>query len=289
MNVATIEKNLKLKGFSKGSSQVLTSEEINELNQIILENFRKDDSDQTIFDLLGKNKRIDEIFERIINNNEIQEVLKLTCGNNFMLWRPRLRIAKNNDRALEIHQDSIGEMGVCFLVNDQPNAATFFLDSSHLLPYKGHLTKTNWISWNSIKLLNIVKHILTPASGKAGDVYYLFHRTWHARAPILKSNSITIFISFFPPEAKRVDCADQNVEFCSNVTQPTLKKLLSKDRYLENIKNLQKDSVPLIMKIDKIDMIFKGFFHFTIFISKLLILELIFFPVRFKRIIKKVI
>ena len=287
MNVATIERNLRLKGFSKGSSQVLTIDEINELNQIILENFRKDGSDQTIYDLLGKNERIDEIFEKIINNNEVQEILKKMCGENFMLWRPRLRIAKNNDRALEIHQDSIGEMGVFFLVNDQPNAATFFLDSSHLLPFDGHVANTSWISWNSAKLLSFVKHFLTPANGKAGDIFYLYHRTWHARVPVLKNNSITIFISFFPPEAMRIDCADQNEKFCSNVTQPILKKLLSKDRYLENIKNLRKDSVPQIMKINKIDMIFEGFLHFTLLIGKLILLELIFFPVRLKRLIRK--
>ena len=108
MNIDKIEKNLRLKGFSKGQAKILTDEELHELNQLILENFRKEDSNQTIFDLLGKNVRIDEIFEKIINNNEIQEVLKKTCGKDFMLWRPRLRIAKNNDRGLEIHQDSIG-------------------------------------------------------------------------------------------------------------------------------------------------------------------------------------
>ena len=287
MNVATIERNLRLKGFSKGSSQVLTLNEINELNQIILENFRKDGSDQTIYDLLGKNERIDEIFEKIINNNEVQEILKKMCGENFMLWRPRLRIAKNNDRALEIHQDSIGEMGVFFLVNDHSNAATFFLNSSHLLPFDGHVANTNWISWNSAKLLKFVKHFLTPASGKAGDIFYLFHRTWHARVPILKNNSITIFISFFPPEAMRIDCAEENEKYCSNVSQPLLKKLLSKNRYLENIKNLKKGNVPQIMRINKIDMIFRGFFHFILLIGKLLLLELIFLPVRLKRLIQK--
>ena len=289
MNIDRIEKNLRLKGFSKGQSKILTDEELNELNQLILENFRKEDSNQTIFDLLGRNVRIDEIFEKIINNNEIQEVLKKTCGKDFMLWRPRLRIAKNNDRGLEIHQDSIGEMGVAFLVNDQNEAATFFLDSSHLLPFDGHVANSNFISWNSVKLLNIIKYFLTPAKGKSGEVFYLFHRTWHARAPVSKSNSITIFISFFPPEANKVNCADQNVKFCSNVTQPTLKKLLSKDRYLKNINNLKDSPTPLIMKVNSMDMIFKGFFHFAILISKLLILELIFFPIRLKRIIKKVI
>ena len=287
MNVATIEKNLRLKGFSKGSSQILSTEELKELNLLILENFRKDGSDETIFDLLGHNKRIDEIFEKIINNSEIQEVLEKTCGKNFMLWRPRLRIAKNNDRGLEIHTDSVGEMGIAFLVNDQLDAATFFLDSSHLLPSNKQLANSNFVAWNSLKFLNIVKHFLTPANGKSGEIYYLFHRTWHARVPILKSNSISIFISFFPPEAKRVDCAEQNEKFCSNVTEPILKKLLSKDRYLKNINNLEKSTVPLVMKLNTIDMIFKGFFHFIFLITKLLILEVVFFPVRLKRIIKK--
>ena len=91
-----------------------------------------------------------------------------------MLWRPRLRIAKNNDRGLEIHQDSIGEMGVAFLVNDQNEAATFFfffLDSSHLLPFDGHVANSNFISWNSLKLLNIIKYFLTPAKGKSGEIF----------------------------------------------------------------------------------------------------------------------
>ena len=72
------------------------------------------------------------------------------------------------------------------------------------------------------------------------------------------------------------------------VTQPHLKKILSRQNYNLAIQNYQKtnDSTSLSIKANSYKMIFKNIFYFIYVIFKLILLEILFFPVRLKRYLK---
>ena len=96
----------------------------------------------------------------------------------------------------------------------------------------------------------------------------------------------SVFFAFFPVSAKRKDLINDDLEYNlkitnKSVTQPNLKKMLSRQNYNLAIQNYQKtnDSTSLSIKVNSFKMIIKNIFYFIYVIFKLFILEILFFPI----------
>ena len=227
--------------------------------------------------------------EKILTNPEIQNTLLEVLGKNYLIRQIFARYNEPDDKGLTLHQDAIGEAGLMVLLNDQPDGSTVFFPGSQLIPSVKHLAQK--VSWNSLKLINLTKNFLMPATGNAGNHYYFIHRTWHGRTPG-KSNKtkISIFFDMFPVSAKRKDYLYEGAynstidwEF---VTQPNLKKMISRQNYVSAVEVFEKSAdqkYSLSMEVNTFDQIFKNKIFFTFVILKIIFLEILFFPISIKR------
>jgi len=291
-----IIKKLMQKGYAKGNKDILSPEEIKRTKSL-LEEIRKDliknktiDEKNSHFNIAGKNKHLDEILAKIVNNEEITQILTKILGNNYLLWCPAVRFSESNDPGLSLHQDAKGETGLLYLVNDQKVGATIMMPGSHLI--YGRFAK--FVSWSTRKLLKFTSLFFSPITGKGGDYFIWFHKTWHARIPYPKEEKITIFFPFFPVSSKRIDLAEQNLHFLKNIDHPVLKRTMSADLYKTHITKLNEENninkknynIPPCLKIEKFDK--SNLFNIYLFLAyiKVLLLEVLFFPIYFIRVTK---
>ena len=289
----SIVKNLLKKGVVKGESKLLSNEEVKELEDLIIKSKDKHRKKGEVSqNIIGIDKKIDELLEKILTNPEVQNTLEKVLGENFLLRQIFARYNEPDDQGLALHQDSLGEAGLMVLINNQPDGSTVFFPGSQLIPSEKHLAHK--ISWCSLKLMNIAKHFLMPAVGDAGDYYYFLHRTWHGRKPGNSNNTkISLFFDTFPVSAKRKDFLYES-EYNSMinwelVTQPNLKKMISRQNYNSAVEIFEKLSVEthsLSMKVNKYNQIYKNKFYFMYIILKIIILEILFIPIRIKRFFK---
>ena len=296
----TILKKLMKKGIAKGESQILSATEMKELENLILKSKDKHRKEGEVsLNIIGIDKRIDELLEKILANPEVKNTLEIVLGSNFLIRQIFARFNEPDDKGLALHQDAIGEAGLMVLVNDQPDGSTVFLPGSQLIPSDKHLARK--VSWSSLKLINITKYFLLPAVGNAGTHYYFLHRTWHGRTPG-KSNKtkILIFFNIFPVSSKSKEYFDTTSNVYENeynsmidwefVTQPNLKKMISRNRYRNNVEIFEKTNdtkYSLSMKASKYEQIFKNNLYFIYVILKVALLEILFFPITIKRLFKK--
>lgn len=290
--MVAVIKNLLKKGITKGNSQLLSVSEIKELETLILK--KKDSSlkEEVFKNIIGIDSRIDELLEKIVTNSEIQNTLSKVLGENYLLRHVSARFNEPGDKGLPMHQDSSGEVSLTILVNNQDEGSTFFFPGTQLIPSGSHLAQK--VSWSSIKLINLIKYFLLTAKGNAGSYYYFLNRTWHGRLPgKLNKTDLSIFFAFFPVSAKRKDLVNDDLGYNSKIknkliTQPHLKKILSRQNYNLAIQNYQKtnNGTSLSIKANSYKMIFKNIFYFFYVILKLTLLEILFFPVRLKRYLK---
>ncbi len=289
----SIVKKLLKKGIVKGESNLLSKEEIKELEDLIVKSKGKHLKDGEVSqNIIGIDDRIDELLEKILTNPEVKNTLLKVLGDNFLIRQIFARYNEPDDQGLALHQDSPGEAGLVVLINDQPDGSTVFFPGSQLIPSEKHLA--NKISWCSLKLMKIVKYFLMPAAGNAGEYYYFFHRTWHGRKPGNSNDTkISLFFDTFPVSAKRKDFLYES-EYNSminwdQVTQPNLKKMISRQNYNSAVEIFEKSNVAthsLSMLSNKYDQIFKNKFYFIYIILKIILLEILFLPIRIKRLIK---
>ena len=289
----SILKNLLKKGVVKGNSQILSEIELKELESLINKNCKDSLKQLGVFNnIVGIDKRIDELLEKIISNQEIKDILLKLLGKNYLLRHVSARYNKPDDKGLAMHQDSLGEVSMTILVNNQTEGSTFFFPGSQLIPSNKNLAEK--VSWNSLKLIILLKFFLIAASGKAGSYYYFFNRTWHGRLPGKKNNTnLSLFFAFFPVSANRKYLITDDYEYNSKfeldlIERPNLKKILSRKNYnfaLENFKKV-KNADSLSKKINKINIILKNVFYFIFVILKLFFLEIVFFPIKIKTFLK---
>lgn len=291
--MSLIIKNILKKGVAKGYSQILSKTEINELEYLIKKLYDKNSKDIKIFNnIIGLDKKLDKLLEKILTNSEIQNTLLKLLGKNYLLRHASARFNEPNDKGLSIHQDSLGEVTLTFLVNDQKEGSTFFIPGSQLIPSNKNLAPK--VSWSSLKVLNLINFFIFKAKGEAGSYYYFFNRTWHGRLPgKTDKKNLSLFFAFFPVSAIRKDLITKDLEYNSKfnldkITEPNLKKILSRENYKKAVENYDnsKNFISLSMQANSYKMIFKNLFYFTIVILKLLFLELVFFPIKLKRFIK---
>lgn len=287
-----VKKILK-KGVIKGKSKLLSDIEVKELENLILKSKNEHLKRGEVFqNIIGIDKRIDELLEKILTNQEIKNFLPKILGKNYFLRHVSARYNEPSDKGLALHQDSEGKAGLMLLVNNQMEGSTFFFPGTQLIPSKKHTALIP--SWNSLKLSKITNYFLMLAKGHAGDYYYFFNRTWHGRTPgRSNTTNLSIFFDFFPVSAKRKDLSkgefikDTKIKWTS-VTQKNLSKILSKQNYNSAVETFEKSSdktFSLSMKTSSYDTISKNKFYFIYIILKLIFLEIIFFPIRIKRIL----
>ena len=291
-----LQKELIKKGVVKGRSKLLSNIEVKELESLILqskdEHLKKGEVFQNIVSI---DKRIDELIEKILTNPEIKETLIKVLGEDYLLLKIEVRYNLPDDKGLMMHQDSPGQVSLMLLVNDQLDGSTVFFPGSQLIPSEKHLARK--VSWNSMKLMNIVKFFLMSAKGNAGDHYYFINRTWHGRTHG-KSNKtkISIFFQCYPIAAKRKDLCKNDLNQSEInwelVTQPTIKKMMSMQNHYSAIEAFEKingDKNPLSMKVNSYSTILKNKFYFTYIILKLISMEILFIPITLKRFFKNLI
>ncbi len=291
--MSSVIKNILKKGVAKGNSNLLSNIELSELESLILQNKNNNSKKDEVFkNIVGINQRIDQLIEKILNNIEIKNTLSELLGENYLLRHVSARYNEPNDKGLPMHQDSHGELSFTVLLNNQQKGSTFFFPGSQLLPTNRNFAQK--VSWGSIKLINLTKYFLFKAKGNAGSYYYFLNRTWHGRLPgEPKNTNLSLFFAFFPVSAKRKDLITEDLEYNLKIenkliTQPTLKKNLSRQNYklaIENYEN-NKENFSLSMRVNYFKNIFKNIFYFTYLSIKLLFLEIIFFPIRLRRILK---
>ena len=171
--MSLIIKNILKKGVAKGYSQILSKTEINELEYLIKKLYDKNSKDIKIFNnIIGLDKKLDKLLEKILTNSEIQNTLLKLLGKNYLLRHASARFNEPNDKGLSIHQDSLGEVTLTFLVNDQKEGSTFFIPGSQLIPSNKNLAPK--VSWSSLKVLNLINFFIFKAKGEAGSYYYFF-------------------------------------------------------------------------------------------------------------------
>tara|TARA_B100000575_G_C23117208_1_gene645962 strand:- start:350 stop:1249 length:900 start_codon:yes stop_codon:yes gene_type:complete len=290
-----ITNNFMKRGIAKGKSELLTISEFKELERLILNTkdkyLKKGSFTQNI---IGIDKNIDRFIEKIITNTEVQSTLQKLLGDNYILRLCSVRYNTPYDKGLMMHQDSLGEIGLMILLNNQPDASTVFFPGSQLIPSNKKFVEM--VSWNSLKLMKIAKYFLMRAKGDVGNYYYINKRTWHGRTPG-KSNytKISLFISFFPVSSKRKDLCTEDASYNDRkseynlVTEPNLRKIISRENYLSAIENFEKEINPeysLSMKTHSNEQILKNKTYFVFMIFKIALLELLFIPIRLKRVFK---
>ena len=213
------------------------------------------------------------------------------CKVSYLIRQIIARYHEPDDEGLSLHQDAVGETSLLFLLNNQPDGSTVFSPGTQLIPSEKHIAAK--VSWNSLKLINLTKYFLMSAIGNAGNYYYFLHRTWHCRTPAKPDETkISLFFNMFPVDAKRKEFFNDNEhninwEF---VKQPNLKKMISRQNYITAIETYEKENnttPSLSMKANSYDQILKNKFYFTCMILKLILLEILFFPISVKRFFKK--
>lgn len=294
-----IVKDLMKKGVVKGKSKLLSESEMKELSELILKSKDKYLKEgEYVHNIVGINKRIDELLEKILINPEVQNTFLKVLDKNYLIRQITVRYSKPDDEGLALHQDSIGETSLVVILNDQSEGATAFLPGSQLIPSNKHLAAK--VSWNSLKMINITKKFLFAAIGRSGDYYYFNHRTWHCRMPGKNQETkISIFFNMYPVSAKRKEFlneSENSSKYAFNsminselVTQPNLKKMLSRQSYDSAIKIFEKENdtnSSLSLRANSYEQIYKEKFYFTYVILKIIFLEILFFPVTVKRYFK---
>lgn len=280
------------KGIVKGKSELLSSTEIKELEKLILKNKNNHlIKGEVTHNIIGIDKSMDKLIEKILTNSEVQSTLLNLLGKDYLLRLCSVRYNDPNDKGLMLHQDSDGEIGLMILLNDQPDGSTVFFPGSQLIPPKKNLVRK--VSWNSLKLMNVVKYFLMRAKGHAGNYYYIHKKTWHGRTPGKSDKTkMSIFISFFPVSSKRRDLCKDDPRYNSRkhqyalVTEPSLKNMISRENYQHAIEAFEKtdnSKFSLSMMVSSYDQILKNKFYVTWVILKIIILEILFFPLSVKR------
>ena len=201
---------LKLNGFVNAGPLALTAEEVKELtdlSQQIYLQMGHDHPDYLQFEegvggvrgIPQHHPRIAELLNKLISAPEVEEVLQSVLGPVYKIWQINFRRSLPSDKGLSLHQDSPGQVNMCILLSDnsQGDGATVFLPSTHMLKERIRELKLE----ASSGVFNLIRPMLTMLSGRAGDVGFLFNRTWHGRTPNKTAQfQDIIMLGFYPAD-----------------------------------------------------------------------------------------
>ncbi len=142
-------------------------------------------------DFIGQSWEADRIARAILSKPEVRTVLLGAMGE-FRLWQAQIRQANGKDRALRMHRDRAGEIGLSILIDDVPNkdGTTVFIPRSHRWP--------NYLSPPVGLSPALIKYLCVAATGRAGDAYVFNARLWHGRPRLSKGERRALIMSFLP-------------------------------------------------------------------------------------------
>jgi putative 2OG-Fe(II) oxygenase len=126
--------------------------------------------------IVGISKQIDDICERFFADRNIKNLLDLVLGKNYKVYTFGVRKANDYSNFVGLHQDGYNQFSFSILLNDidKSHPATTFVAGSHKIPFKMN---------SKIESINVkyFKKLLTPAVGKAGDIFFLQQNiSWNA-------------------------------------------------------------------------------------------------------------
>lgn len=142
-------------------------------------------------DVAGFSPEFDALLEHALSHPAVKAVLEGVLGAHYKLEQVNVRRAEPGGNGQHLHQDAVGEMGMTILVRDLPQlgGATAFLPGSHRWPVRYSDVGITFDPW-------WLKPVLGAATGRAGDVFFFFNRTWHGRFSN-QQQADAIMMSFF--------------------------------------------------------------------------------------------
>jgi putative 2OG-Fe(II) oxygenase len=204
-------------GFASAGQLVLTPAEAAELAALSRKAFEEIRTDQSIggmhpdyippksgvegvMRIPQQNARIAQLLDKVVSNEQVRQILDGALGPDYKVWQANYRRSIPGDPGLYLHQDGYGETNICILLSNNSTGAgaTLFAPGSHLV----RQTMKQWRVEAPPLLVRLLGFLLTPLTGRVGDIAFFFNRTWHARArnPGSQPQDV-ILISFFPAGA----------------------------------------------------------------------------------------
>lgn len=147
--------------------------------------------------IAGRDSVLDMALENFFNNEAISQILNKVLGPDYLIWELSARISNPGDSGLSLHEDAMGELGISILLNDQidNDGTTVFIKGSHRFPVS---CRDSGIE--EYLRPSLMSPFVTPATGRAGDVFIFFKKTWHGRIKRKKngSQSSALIFGLFP-------------------------------------------------------------------------------------------
>jgi len=140
---------------------------------------------------------ISHSINKILSNKSVKASLNSLLGADYKIWQINLRRSSPGDKGLNLHQDSFGQMNMVILLDENLSGygATSFLPRSHLI---SKTVKMLDVEVPPV-LADLMRGLLKPFIGRAGDIGLFFNRTWHGRFSNSSAKTYdAIFIGFFP-------------------------------------------------------------------------------------------
>lgn len=148
-----------------------------------------------LMNLAGRSADVDDLLERLFTHPRIRTILTAILGADYKAWEISLRRSNARDGGLRLHEDARGELGLAMLLADHPDrvGTTVFLRGSHRLPVSCREAGAEFIPPTRLG------PITRPATGRAGDIFLFFKKTWHGRlAGVNPSQSDAVLLALFP-------------------------------------------------------------------------------------------
>lgn len=211
MDTISLINRFKLNGFMNAGKLALSSEESSELGKLSREVYDQilpdhpdhlsaEDGAGGVRGIPQHHPRIAELLNRVVSNPDVQSILESVLGPSYKIWQINFRRSLPTDKGLQLHQDGRGQVNICILLseNNEGDGATVFLPSTHLVQERIRELKLE----ASPGIFKLLGSLITPLTGKVGDIGFLFNRTWHGRSPNAsdKFHDI-IMIGFYPAGA----------------------------------------------------------------------------------------
>ncbi len=132
-----------------------------------------------LINLAGRSAAIDRMLEKLFTHPRITALLEAIMGPGYKAWEISIRRSNAHDDGLRLHQDAQGEFGLSMLLLDNPGATgtTVFTPGSHRFPISARESGADYLA------PKYMSRFVQPASGKAGDIFLFFKKTWHGRLP----------------------------------------------------------------------------------------------------------
>jgi putative 2OG-Fe(II) oxygenase len=148
---------------------------------------------ENFFDCLGLDDDFDAAVEALLARPEVEELLQRSLGADRRLWYAQLRWAVPGADEYVLHQDAYGELGLCVLLDDHPDA------EGSLILWPGSNRWPRVLDALPPLRPSLVRRRLGSVDGAAGDACVFLNKTWHGRTIARDRRRLVLLLSFLPP------------------------------------------------------------------------------------------